>query len=519
MREPPIDGVPEPAPETPVAPKPEHTGEQARGGRRIVPQLVLVGALAAIAVVAASGLLAGTPGPRGGTPDPRRDTPVSPTSSAGASGAPKASSTSPGASAAAPGASAAAPAGPASDGLIVVVDANGTLSTVDGRGGSAATYVVPGVVLRYPAWSPDGTRIAAVGSTANDTSIYVFTVRHDGSSGAARPVVIYRSSNRPPFYLYWTPDGRMVAFLATESVALSLRIAPADGSAPLDGSGPGAIIRRGAPLYFDWEGTDRLLLHVGTGSAGFVGEVGRDGMSVAPAVAGTGDFRVASASPDGRYLAYVRATTSSSGEIVVEARDGTSRHGMPVFGPAAFVFAPTGDTLASIGAVTPGAATSGFPLGPLRLIDATTGAARTLIDGSVLGFFWSPDGRTIAALRLARPGDQTAQAIPALTAAARADSVAAATPSPPTEVRLAFIDVATGAVRSERVVQPAIGFVDQVLPYFDQYALSHRVWAPDSASIVLPLVDGTGRTQIAVVPADGTDGRTIANGESAFWSP
>jgi TolB protein len=68
-------------------------------------------------------------------------------------------------------------------------------------------------------------------------------------------------------------------------------------------------------------------------------------------------------------------------------------------------------------------------------------------------------------------------------------------------------------------VQPGVGFVDQILPYFDQYALSHRVWAPDSASIVLPLVDATGRTQIVVVPADGTDSRTIAHGESAFWSP
>ena len=95
----------------------------------------------------------------------------------------------------------------------------------------------------------------------------------------------------------------------------------------------------------------------------------------------------------------------------------------------------------------------------------------------------------------------------------------AATPAPAAEVRLAFIDVATGAVRSEQVVQPAVGFVDRVLPYFDQYALSHRVWAPDSTSVVLPLADGTGRTHVVVVPADGSDARTIANGEAAFWSP
>jgi TolB protein len=158
-------------------------------------------------------------------------------------------------------------------------------------------------------------------------------------------------------------------------------------------------------------------------------------------------------------------------------------------------------------------------MGPLRLIDARTGAVRTLVEGFVVAFFWSPDGRTIAALRLARPGDQTAGVIPAITAAERARTVAAATPSPGAEVRLSFIDVGTGVVRSDRVVQPAATLAGQILPYFDQYALSHRFWSPDSASIVLPLVDDTGRTKIMVVPADGTDSRSLVAGESAFWSP
>ena len=68
-------------------------------------------------------------------------------------------------------------------------------------------------------------------------------------------------------------------------------------------------------------------------------------------------------------------------------------------------------------------------------------------------------------------------------------------------------------------MQPAVGFVDGVLPYFDQYALSHRVWAPDSTSMVLPLVDATGQTHVDVVPADGSDPRPIADGDAAFWSP
>ena len=393
---------------------------------------------------------------------------------------------------------------------------------MDDHGGSVASYAVPDVIFGFPAWSPDGSRIAAVGSGSADTAIYVFNVRRSGTADKAEPVVIYRSPGSPPFYLYWTPDGQRVAFLATEADGLSLRVAPANGSAPLDGSGPGSIIRLGAPLYFDWETADRVLLHVGGGSTAFVGEVGLDGAGVGPAVPGTGDFRSAGASRDGRYLAYVRSGTDPPGDIVVASQDGASHHELPVFGPAAFVFDPTGDRLAAVAADTADPAAPSFPLGPLRLIDAHSGAVRTLLDGSVVAFFWAPDGHTIAAIRLPA-GGQTARPDPVPTpriVAAGLGAAPAATATPPgAEVRLAFVDVASGAVRSERTVRLASHFVAALLPYFDQYALSHRLWAPDSSSIVLPLVDPTGGDQLVVIPSDGTDGRPVASGVGGFWSP
>ena len=467
--------------------------------------LTLVGVLVAVAGVVAVGLMARQGTSRGVASAP--------------SGTPPGSSSAPNAFSVDPNASSAAPSGASAASLIAVIDVSGALATMDERGGSVVSYAAPGVVFGFPAWSPDGSRIAAVGYGPGDTSIYVFNVRPGGAGGDFKPVVIYRSPDRPPFYLYWAPDGRRLAFLATEPVGLSLRVAPADGSAPLDGSGAGAIIRRGAPLYFDWVGADRLLVHVGSGSGAFAGEVGLDGASVASPVAGTGDFRSASVSGDGRYLAYVRSQTPSSGDLVVASRDGTSRHEVPVFSPTAFVFDPTGDTLASIAADAPVKDSLTFPLGPLRLVDARSGAVRTLLDSSVVGFFWAPDGRTIATLRLARAGDQTADAGPAFSTARMVLPVAAATPPPATEVRLAFVDVSTGVVRSERVVRLGSHFVNELLPYFDQYAQSHRLWAPDSASILLPLVDAIGRTRLVVVPADGTDSRPIADGLSGFWSP
>ncbi len=59
----------------------------------------------------------------------------------------------------------------------------------------------------------------------------------------------------------------------------------------------------------------------------------------------------------------------------------------------------------------------------------------------------------------------------------------------------------------------------QFIPYFDQYARSHRLWSPASDAVVLPLVDDAGTSHITIVPADGSSPRSITEGVAAFWSP
>ena len=472
--------------------------------------VVLVGAIQAVGLVVTR-----TAGP----------TPSASVASSAVVAAPDASAPPPSPAVSIPPASFSPPGPPTSQGLIAVVDDGGALSTMDDGGGSRVTYPAPGVVFGFPAWSPDGTRIAIVGQSARDTAIYVFTVPRGHTAtanGSTRPEIIYQSADRPPFYLYWTPDSSSVAFLATEATEISLRIAPADGSAPLDGSGKGSIIRSGAPLYFDWVKSDRLLLHVGVGAKAFVGEVGLNGVSVRPALPGTGEFRAASVSRDGRYLAYVRSRTGSSSELVVAARNGKASQEMPFFGPAVFAFDPKGNTLAAIAAEAPVDPAVGVPIGPLRLIDSRTGTVRTLIDRSVVAFFWAPDGKTIAVLRLAQPGDDQVAAGPGVVVAGASvprPSAGGVAQAPGIVVRLAFADLSTGLVGPDRVVRLADHFVEQLLSYFDQYALSHRLWSPDGASILLPLVDPSGRNQIVVVPADGSGPRPIAGGPKGFWSP
>jgi len=154
---------------------------------------------------------------------------------------------------------------------IAVVGTTGALSTIDDQGGSVVPHDVAGVVFQFPAWSPAGTHVAAIGQAPRGTGVYVFDAGPEDLSPAA-PAVIYESAEQPPFYLYWSPDSEQITFLTTEADGLALRMVPADGS------GSAYVVRAGAPMYWDFVDPARLLVHSGpSGPEGFFGEVGADG--------------------------------------------------------------------------------------------------------------------------------------------------------------------------------------------------------------------------------------------------
>lgn len=403
---------------------------------------------------------------------------------------------------------------------MAVVGNDGSVTLVDAAGHSVGLAPASDASLTFPAWSPDGTRIAII-RTSTDHSIAVFDARAAASGRPVQPVVIFRSAVDGPFYLSWTPDSRSVSFLADGPDGLSLRIAPADGSAPLDGTGPGAKIRSGNPLYFDWFDGSRLFAHVGTGPFAFLGEIGLDGNSAPPVLTAPGDFRAVAVSHDRSFVGYVRAGAGGSADVVVARLDGSIERTMPVFGTAGVTFSPVDETVASIGPTKPGPTAYAIPLGPLRVMDPASGKVRTLLDGSVVSFWWSPDGSTIAALRVQPIAAATpsASATPASSAGPAASASPAPSPTePPTEVRLLFVDVASGEIGAQHVVRPGQLFIDQFLTYFDQYALSHSIWAPDSSSILIPTVGDDGTTRIAVIFRNGDPPRAI-EGLIGFWSP
>ena len=401
---------------------------------------------------------------------------------------------------------------------LAVVERDGGVTLTDPFGTGRHAFDSEGMLYQFPAWSPDGTQVAAIGRLDNLVTVDVFNADPNASGLPRR---IYESTQRPPFYLYWAPDSRHVTFLTTEPAPenIALRIAPSDASGPSD------IVRAASPLYWDFVDSSRLLLHTGsTGSAAFTGEVDLEGASFEDDPIDSGLFRAPAIGGDGSSRAYVVASgldPLDGGTMVVEARDGTVRHEIPVGGATAFGFDPTSSTLAFIAPDEPADPPAPIPSGALRTVDAGTGEIRTLLDAFVLAFFWSPDGQTLAALDL-RPSDESGPG-EARTLGGHLASTAAlpprATEAPGIGLHLTFLDAETGDIRSERDLRLSELFAFQVLPYFDQYARSHRFWAPDSSAIVLPLAEDDGLDRVVVIPADGGDPHEVATGWIGFWSP
>ena len=157
--------------------------------------------------------------------------------------------------------------------------------------------------------------------------------------------------------------------------------------------------------------------------------------------------------------------------------------------------------------------------GPLRLLDVATGDIRLVSSRTVLAFFWSPDGRSLAFLTLSGDADDDSvnASAPRKQRALGRPAGSAAQQQGQGFLSLAVVDVATGQGLHLLDFDPTLAYVSQFLPYFDQYALSHRIWSPDSSAIVLPVREDD-TSVILVVPVGGGQPYQLAEGEIAFWS-
>lgn len=358
--------------------------------------------------------------------------------------------------------------------------------------------------FEFPAWSPDGNYLAVIGGD----SLFA-TADTDITANNRALEVLYQDPGEPPFYLYWSPDSRQVSFLTSNREGISLHVAQAGM-----GESTSKRLVTGQPLYWDWtpEGNE-ILFH--SGSSGddarlaFVETSSAD--SDGENIAEPGLFQAPGISPSNNYRSFAEIDSEGNSQLVIEGKEGTRQLTRRHLGQIAMSWSPVSDLLAY---TSPEVETSAF-YGPLYVADIVTGEGRLLGQETVIAFFWSPDGESIAYLTLPEQAPDSIQVSRPLTRPV----VLSKPKNQHQELRLDLwiVNVGSGFRRRLITFEPTELFVRQFLPFFDQYALSHRLWSPDSSSLVLPMID-QGISYLYVIPVEGTAPIKVDQAAIGFWS-
>lgn len=392
---------------------------------------------------------------------------------------------------------------------IAIVNAQGQIETMGPSGDDRRVLTLRSddTAFQFPAWAPDGRRLAVIGSDNTGGAIYL--LEDAARVGSLAEHQLYASAREAPFYLFWSPDSSNLAFLANHTRDLmGLNVVAGDGT------GESRLLATGAPFYWDWSDDGRqLLIHSGPNRVNnTLALIGLDGETQAGNLAVPGFFQAPGIGGNGRYWAFAEEIDDGLSALVVVDTQTGERQAHQQAGSLALSWSPAQDQLA----YTNGEINNHPFWGPLRLLDVAQGETRLLSAQTVLAFFWSPDGRSIAFVTL---GDREEDE--GINASAKTRHVGRLATGPTQQdggfLTLSVVDVATGSGMRLLDFQPTLAWLAQLLPYFDQYSLSHRVWSPDSSALVLPVRE-RGNDVILVVPAAGGAPFRLAEGDMAFWS-
>jgi TolB protein len=399
---------------------------------------------------------------------------------------------------------------------IAVIDPNGQLVTIAPDGADRRELTDQERVFQFPAWSPDNTVIAVIGSTEHEAGVVL--VREQGLFFGPASRRIYTSHTQPPVYLSWAPDGATITMLAVHPThRLGIYLLSPETDEQRQTRDP---IIGGQPCFWDWQKDGRgLLVHTDLGrqEARLTSVRWKTiaSSTVKPIDVTPGHFQSPGFSTDGHYIAYAQLDAAGQSQLVASTRE--KKYVLAEYdGIAALGWSPAGNALAFIHAV---AAAQHF-YGPLRIWNAEHQTIELLNEGPVLAFFWSPTGRHIAYLTADASGDISIADTPGYLTNGRFTGSWPLLKTPQTqqlELNLSVVEVSSGHTRMLVRFEPHALFVNQFLPFFDQYAKSHPIWSPDGDALVLPMAQDD-QAMICIVPLAGGDVRPITPGLMATWS-
>ncbi len=276
---------------------------------------------------------------------------------------------------------------------IVFVNGEGQIETAAPDGSQRHLLTEKDHFYEFPAWAPDGRKIAALGGDRSGAGIYLL----DDDQEPDDPQELYFSQEQRPFYLYWSPDSKQISFLASNPVeGMGLNVIDAQAG------GESRLIASGSPFYWNWTAdSSQMLIHSGTEADNsrlvLIDDAGQD---QAPQIPAPGYFQAPGISPSGSYWAYSQLKEGGMSWVTVDDQVTGEQQSERHAGSIALNWSPAADKLAFIS----GDDDKRFDFwGPLRLLDVETGETRLLSSNLVLAFFWSPDGKKI--LTISIPND------------------------------------------------------------------------------------------------------------------
>lgn len=368
---------------------------------------------------------------------------------------------------------------PTGVGRLAVLDALGNLVTVDPDGTDAvllAEAVEGRIVVQQPTWSPDGSRVAWVRLEVSDTGIasVLVTKQSDGGRPTEAPAA------GAPFYLFWDPTSSRIAYLGSStSSEIELGIVEiADGgreATPLDA---------GQPFYLSWAPSgEELLVHVGTDR---LERLELDG-TLATVDARPGAFSAPVWTSDGRSLVYASETGGRQRLVAQDVDEQRGRALVPFEGAITFIVSPDGSRVAFQAVV------GQDDVSPLSVLDRETGAVERVATDFVPAFFWSPNGDELLYLLPESDADRV-------------------------WFRWGVWDGESTFGTSR--FYPSLVFGRDYLSFFEQYAQSMSLWAPDGSAFAYAGYNESGEEGIWVQPAQlERDPILVTAGTFVAWSP
>ncbi|MCU0512111.1 MAG: hypothetical protein MUE40_06015 [Anaerolineae bacterium] len=366
---------------------------------------------------------------------------------------------------------------------------------------------------QWVTWSNDGhlayfcCDLATAGSP--ETAAYV------SSDGQQPGQVVFEGSGEAIIYASWSPGQcaagtrcRDLAMLVNDVFNGTLRVDLVRAS---DDTFSSRTIADGSPFYYSWSPDgSRMVLHRNNRSLDLYSLNDDRLTELQPDSPGT--YQSPAWSPvDDRILAGVDGDVPRRTSLTITA-DGVSELLVSnVSGLVSFAWSPDGNYIAYRNVTEDG-------FGALFVVDAVSGEviSRSLTN-DVIAFFWSPDSRKVAYVTRSEAGSFNSAARPSSR-----QTVQYVQQEAPLTLSWSTLEVGTGLNRRYSSFVPSRGFV-YLLLYFDQFAQSHRIWAPDSSSILyseLTTIQGREQPIISIldVRQPNTVPVTVADGSFAVWS-